>query len=143
MPNVCTTIPNGTSANVCNYYDQGGAAAYAIGRLTKIIDPTGSETYSHDAGGRMTQLSKIVNGQTYNIGHRYDAGGDVTQITYPSGRVVQQAYNAVGQLCEIAPTASGCNDSSYYAGGFSYNAPAKLTGFNYGNGVTASVLLFS
>jgi RHS repeat-associated protein len=51
---------------------------------------------------------------------------------------VQQAYNRVGQLCEIAPTASGCSDSSYYASGFSYNAPGKLTGFNYGNGLTAT-----
>jgi RHS repeat-associated protein len=138
MPNVCTTVPNGTSANVCNYYDQGGAAAYAIGRLTEMIDPIGSETYSHDANGRVTQLSKVVNGQTFNIGYQYDASGDITQITYPSGRVVQQAYNQVGQLCEIAPTATGCSDSTYYAGGFSYNAPGKLTNFTYGNGVTAA-----
>lgn len=138
MPNVCTTTPNGTPANVCNYYDQGGAAAYANGRLTEMVDPTGSDTYRHDADGRVTQLSKIVNGKTYNIGYQYDAGGDLTQITYPSGRVVQQAYNVVGQLCEIAPSATGCTGSTYYASGFSYNAPGKLLGFNYGNGVAAT-----
>jgi RHS repeat-associated protein len=136
MPNVCTTV-NGTAANVCYFYDQGGAAAYAIGLLTKMVDPTGSESYSYDANGRVTQLSKVINNQTYNIGYRYDVGGDVTQIIYPSGRVVQQAYNAIGQLCEIAPMASGCSDTTYYASGFSYNAPGKLTGFNYGNGVSA------
>ena len=31
-------------------------------------------------------------------------------------------------------------DSSYYAGGFSYNSPGKLTGFTYGNGVTGTFL---
>ena len=139
MPNVCTTAPNGTSANVCYYYDQGGAAANAIGQLTEMVDPTGSESYSRDANGRTTQLSKVINGQTYNIGYQYDAGGDLTQITYPSGRVVQQAYNQVGQLCQIAPSAANCTPgSSYYAANFSYNSPGKLTGFNYGNGLTGT-----
>lgn len=139
MPNVCTTQPNATSANVCYYYGQGGAAAYAIGRLTSTVDPTGSESYSHDANGRVTQLSEILNGQAYNIVYQYDAGGDLTQITYPSGRIVQQAYNQVGQLCQIAPSATNCTaGSSYYAANFLYNAPGKLLGFNYGNGVTAT-----
>lgn len=138
MPNACTTTPNGTSANVCNYYDQGGAAAHAIGQLTEMVDPTGSETYSYDANERIIRLSKNINGQTYNIGYQYDSGGDVTQITFPSGRVVQQAYNAIGQLCQIAPSTTGCTGSNYYASSFSYNAPSKLLGFTYGNGVTAT-----
>lgn len=138
MPNVCTT-PNGTAANICYYYDQGGAAANAIGRLTKMSDSTGSESYTYDADGRTKQLTKVINGQTYNIGYQYDAGGDLTQITYPSGRVVQQAYNQVGQLCQIAPSAANCAPgSSYYAANFSYNSPGNLTGFNYGNGVTGT-----
>lgn len=138
MPNVCITS-NGTQANVCDYYDQTGTDPYPKGRLTSIIDPTGSESYVHDADGRVTLLSKILNSQTYNIGYTYDAGGDVTQITYPSGRIVQRAYNNVGQTCQIAPSATNCSAaSSYYAANLSYNAPGKLTGFNYGNGVTAS-----
>jgi RHS repeat-associated protein len=137
MPNVCTTS-NGSSANVCYYYGQGGAQAYALGRLTEMIDPTGSENYTYDAGERMTQLTKVISGQTYDIGYHYDAGGDVTQITYPSGRVVQQAYNPVGQLCQIAPNATGCSGSGYYAADFTYNAPGNLNGFTYGNGVTAA-----
>jgi RHS repeat-associated protein len=139
MPSVCTTKPNGTSANVCYNYDQGGAGSNAIGQLTEMIDPTGSETYSHDVAGRVTQVSKIVNGQTFKIGYGYDPGGDVKQITYPSGRVVQQAYDQAAQLCQIATSASDCTPaSSYYAANFSYNAPGKLTGVSYGNGVTAA-----
>jgi RHS repeat-associated protein len=138
MPNVCTTTPNNTSANVCNYYDQGGSQAHAIGRLTQMVDSTGSESYSYDAGGRAAGLSKAISGQTYNLAYQYDPSGNVTRITYPSGRVVYQAYNAIGQLCLISPTSSGCSGTGYYAGGFSYNAPGNLTGFTYGNGVTAS-----
>ena len=138
MPNVCTTTPNGTSANVCYYYDQGGAAVYALGRLTKVIDPTGSETTTYFNDGHVKQVTKVTNGQTYNTAYQYNSGGAVTQITYPSGRVVYQSYNAVGQLCQISPSSSGCSGSGYYAGNFSYSSPGNLTGFAYGNGVQAT-----
>ena len=134
MPNVCTA-GNGASGNVCYTY---GTTAPNKGRLTQMADTTGSESYTYDIGGRMTQLSKVLSGQTYNIGYQYNAGDGVTQITYPSGRVVQQAFNVIGQLCQIAPSATSCGGSSYYAGGFSYNAPGKLLGFTYGNGVGAT-----
>jgi RHS repeat-associated protein len=141
MANACTTTPNSTAANTCYYYGQGGAAAYALGRLTEMVDPSGSESYNHDANGRVTTLSKVINGKIYNVGYQYDAGGDLTQITYPSGRVVQQAYTQTGQLCQIAPTAANCTAaSSYYAANFSYNAPGNLLGLNYGNGVTGTFL---
>ena len=136
MPNVCTS--NGASANVCYYYGQGGSAAYALGRLTEITDPTGSESYSHDAIGRVTKVSKVIGSQTFNTSFQYNPGSEVTQITYPSGRVVKQNYFNAGTLCEIAASGTGCSDSSYYAGGFSYNGPGKLLGFTYGNGVGAT-----
>jgi RHS repeat-associated protein len=138
MPNVCTTTPSGSSANVCYHYDQGGATAHAIGRLTNMTDPTGSETTTYYVDGNVKQISKVISGQTYNLGYQYDAGGDVTQITYPSGRVVYQAYNSIGQLCLVSPSSSGCSGTSNYAGSFSYNAPGNLTGFSYGNGVSAA-----
>jgi RHS repeat-associated protein len=137
MPNVCTTTPNGSSANVCYYYDQGGKQANAIGRMTKMADSTGSESYIHDVGGRVTQFSKVIGSQTFTIGYQYDAGGDVTQITYPSGRSVYQAYNNIGQLCQVSPYSSGCGGTSFWAGNFSYNAPGQLNGFAYGNGIAA------
>ena len=134
MPSVCTS-GSGASGRVCNTY---GTTVPNIGLLKQMADATGSESYTYDNDGRMTQLSKVVSGQTYNIGYQYNAGGGVTQITYPSGRVVQQSYFAAGSLCEIAATVSSCGDSTYYAGSYSYNAPGKLLGFTYGNGVGAT-----
>ena len=146
MPNVCTTTPNGTSANVCYYYDQGGASAYAIGRLTSLTDPTGSETTSYNKDGTVKQVSKVTSGNTYNTAYQYYPGGEVIQVTYPSGRVVNQAYNVIGQLCLISPNSSGCGGSGYYASIpvnanvllNGYDAPGHLQQFTYGNGVAAS-----
>ncbi|MGB7023091.1 MAG: hypothetical protein WBD73_04765, partial [Candidatus Acidiferrales bacterium] len=41
-------------------YDQGGASAFALGRLTQMVDPSGSETYTYDADGDVLQLQKVV-----------------------------------------------------------------------------------
>jgi RHS repeat-associated protein len=152
VTSVAYTIPNGQNipySNVNYYYGQGGSAAYAIGRLTEMVDGSGQQNYSYDQLGRLTQDSATSHGndnETYNVGYKYDAGGDVTQITYPSGRVVQYAYNNVGQLCEIAVTASGCSDSTYYANipvsrivaANGYDDAGHLINFTYGNGVKAA-----
>ena len=138
MPNVCTT-PTSQSANLCYTYDQGGASAYALGRRTKMVDPSGSETYAYDAAGRVKQLTKIIGTESYVLGYQYNVGNEVTQVTYPSGRVVQQSYNAVGQLCEIATSTAGCGTSSSpFATGYAYDASGNLTGFTFGNGVAAA-----
>ncbi len=138
MPNVCTTS-TGQSANTCYNYDQGGAGAYALGRLTQTIDPSGSETNAYDPAGRITQVAKVIGTNTYTMGYQYNAGDELTQITYPSDRIVKLSYNLVGQPCEIAPDTTSCGSSSSpYATSYGYNAAGQLTGLKYGNGVYGS-----
>lgn len=128
------------SAPAVSYaYDQGGAAAFALGRITQVSDSSGSETSSYDKMGNVLSLQKTVGTTTYTTGYSYNAAGGLTQVVYPSGRVVQQSYNAVGQLCEVAPLTTGCGTStSPYGTGYTYSAAGQVTGFNYGNGVAAS-----
>jgi RHS repeat-associated protein len=53
--------------------------------------------------------------------------------------VVQQNYDAIGRLCAIAQTSSGCtSNTNPYAPGYGYNTAFELMGFNYANGVAAS-----
>ena len=109
------------------------------GRLQQITDGLGSETYSYDLLGRATQLQKVINGITYNIGYGYNLAGEFTSLTYPSGHVVQQSFDAIGRLCEIAPLTTGCSTAtSPYATGYSYNTAFEATGLNFGNGVNAT-----
>jgi RHS repeat-associated protein len=131
---------NGTPT-VTYYYDQGGSGAFALGRRTEMTDGSGSESYTYNKMGWMTRLQKVIGSSTYTIGYQYNASGELTQITYPSGRVVQQSYNLVGQLCVIAAQTSSTSCSSFsgpYASGYAYNPAWQVTGFTYGNGVAAS-----
>lgn len=143
MPNVCNTVlnppPTAPDANVCFFYDEGGAAQFALGRKTRMVDNTGSEKYTYDRLGQVTQLQKVISGTTYTAGYGYNSASEVTSVTYPSGRIVQQSYDAIGRLCEIAPQTTGCGTAtSPYATGYSYNPASQVTGFNYGNGVAGS-----
>ena len=115
------------------------ASQYDNGRLITLTDGVGSENYSYNSLGQMIQLQKVISGTTYTTAYAYNVANELTQITYPSGRVVQQSVDAIGRLCEIAPSTIGCGSAaSPYATGYGYNAASLVTGLKYGNGVYGS-----
>ncbi len=117
-------------------------AAFNVGRVTKMIDPSGSEGYTYDKIGRITTINKVVGSTTYSTKYAYNSGSQVTKLTYPSGRVVQYSYDNVGHLCLVAAATTNCTTSttpyvtlpsaSYDAGGRPLNA-------TFGNGVVLTV----
>lgn len=114
-------------------------AQFNNGRLITMTDGVGSENYSYNSLGQLTQLQKVIDTTTYTTGYAYNVANELTQITYPSGRVVQQSVDPIGRLCEIAPSTTGCGSAaSPYATGFGYNAASLTTGLKYGNGIYAS-----
>ncbi|HEV3481437.1 MAG TPA: hypothetical protein VGR97_03825, partial [Candidatus Acidoferrales bacterium] len=115
------------------------AAQFNNGRLITMTDGVGSENYSYNSLGQLTQLQKVMGTTTYTTGYAYNVANELTQITYPSGRVVQQSVDPIGRLCEVAPSTTGCGSAaSPFATGFGYNAASLTTGMKYGNGVYAS-----
>jgi RHS repeat-associated protein len=102
------------------------------GRLLTTTDGTGSRTFSYDNLGRLTQTQHVVSGNNYTIGYGYALGGQRTSITYPSGRVVQRAYDAIGRPTSLA------SGSTTYANGYAYDPAGHITGFLHGNGICAS-----
>jgi RHS repeat-associated protein len=109
------------------------------GRLITMADGVGSESYSYDILGRITQLQKIISSTTYTTSYQYNSASELIQLTYPSGRIVQQAVDTIGRLCAIAQTASSCTSTTNpFATNYGYNTAFQLTGFSYANGVAAS-----
>ena len=115
------------------------AAQFNNGRLITMMDGFGSENYTYNNLGQLTQLQKVVGTQTYTMGYVYNLANELTQITYPSGRVVQQSVDPIGRLCEVAPSTTGCGTAaSPYATSYSYNTASLVTGLKYGNGIYGS-----
>ena len=138
MPNVCEA--NGATsnnANVCFTYGT-SAASYNNGLPLTMTDASGSESYTYNSLEQLTQLQKVISGTTYMTSYAYNLANELTQITYPSGHVVLQGFDAVGRLCAVGTTGSTCSTGTTYATGFTYNAAQLPTAFNYGNGVAAS-----
>src|SRR3989344_1438030 len=101
--------PNGFK--VASIYD-------ALNRLTnKEItlrgSPAGRETFGYDSLSRV--VSESINSRS--ITKEYDGVGNVTKRTYPSGRVVDSAYDSLNRLTAIqqTPTASGILETIFGA----------------------------
>ncbi|PYU00232.1 MAG: hypothetical protein DMG38_09035 [Acidobacteria bacterium] len=135
MPNVCATSGTTNNANVCLTYGT-NATGNNNGRLTSMTDPSGSESYTYDQFGNVTQLAKAIGSTTYTTSYAYNLASELIQITYPSGRVVQENLDAIGRIGSVVGTLNSVQTT--YASGFLYNTAQQATGFQYGNGLFAS-----
>src|SRR5262249_51936189 len=121
-----------STPTVTYYYDEGGAAANAMGRLTHFTDGPGSETYTYDGLGQTLSVAKAISSVTYPTSYAYNLAGELTSLTYPSGRVVQPSYDAAGRLSQL--TSGGTS----YVSSLQYNSASEPLSFTYGNGVQAA-----
>jgi RHS repeat-associated protein len=113
--------------------------AGCIGQLITMTDGVGSENYTYNSLEQLTQLQKLIGASTYTTSYAYNLAGQLTTLTYPSGRVVQESVDPIGRLCEVAPSTTGCGTaSSPFATGLAYSTAGQMTGFKYGNGIYAS-----
>ncbi len=83
------------------------SAAYGIGRLTSVSDGHGLRIFDYTPAGQLASESWEINGHVLTTDYRYDGAGLLTGITYPSGRSVEYARNAVGDVESVSTTAAG------------------------------------
>ena len=110
---------------------------YNNGALITMTDGVGSENYSYNALEQLTQLQKVIGSTTYTNQYAYNLAGELTNITYPSGRSIAQSIDSIGRLSSIVGTLNSVQTT--YASGYGYNVASQTTGFKYGNGIYASV----
>lgn len=54
-------------------------------------------SFTYNALGQVTSKVTVIGAKTYTTSFTYSLNGKLTQITYPSGRIVIVARNVVGQ----------------------------------------------
>src|SRR5665648_1038184 len=115
----------GRPVTVTDADGRAGATTYDdAGRATAMPDGTGATAYSYDALGRPLE----VDGPDTTVGCEWDAVGQLTALTYPTGEVVERAYDDVGQLASVTDWA----DREY---GFDWTVDGQLSAVTYPNGV--------
>lgn len=117
-------------------------SAFNVGRLKTMTDPSGSETYSYNSMGWVTQVTKVIGTTSYTTKYAYNTAGELTWMTYPSGRIVEYSYDKVGHLCTVAVTAAancGTSTGPYLTiPATSYDAASRPLSATFGNGVVAT-----
>jgi len=91
--------PDDPSENITLNYDQG---LYGKGRLTELIDSTGSYRYSYNVFGYLTTEQKTISGTSFTTGYTYDEEGRPISIVYPSGTTVLYELNNTGRTAKIS-----------------------------------------
>ena len=97
---------NWADGKVWSYgYDAGASGK---GRLSSLIDPSGSTFLSYDLHGRLIQkqqallsYSSTYPGVTLTTGYGYNSAGQRVSQTYPSGKVVSYTWSN-GLITQVA-----------------------------------------
>jgi RHS repeat-associated protein len=117
--------------------------AFAKGKLTKVTSSISETRYTQfDYLGRLLQMEQRtpIAGETTITPHvssyEYNFAGALVKETYPSGRVVQNDYEADGDLSRIYGKATSNSTERTYANAVTYTPNGKIEKLHLGNGRT-------
>ena len=130
------TYPASPGQNVTYRYDATAGGNKGIGRLTSYTDPSGQTMLAYDALGDVTASTQIIGKQVSTTSETYDLAGKVTQITYPSGRLVNFTYDSQGRISGVTTRANSYAPGVTLASGVTYEPFGPLATLTYGNGLT-------
>lgn len=135
------TYSDGTPT-VTNYYDGTGLPSvpdFSKGKLTRVSSTVSDSRYTdYDVMGRLEQYQQITDGQTYTSSYEYNLSGALIKETYPSGRVVENVFDASGDLAKIFGKATPTSTERTYANNFTYSPDGKIERLKLGSGVWES-----
>lgn len=121
------TYPDGLSTTTYQYAPDGALLVQSVANDSFPV----TTYYSYDERRLLTSEKLCFsappcasNAPTFVLGYGYDANGHLSSTTYPDGRGISYAPNALGQ-----PTAAGS-----YATGVKYFPNGTIASFNYGSG---------
>ncbi len=98
------------------------------GELVEAKNANFTVSRAYDAAGRL--LSEAINGR--KVQYAYDTANLARTITYPSGKVIKELFDARERLAAV----TDAGDNTLLA--FHYNGLNKRSALDYGNGVTAT-----
>lgn len=128
-----------SSINNTTYnYDNADIGRYGIGQLTRVENNVSAIDYFYNEQGELTAEITSVNNQhtsqVYTVNYSYNADGQLKNITYPSGRIIEYTYNSIGLIEEVTSTYDGVTQT--LASNIDYLPFGEMKSLTYGNGKT-------
>lgn len=119
-----------TTESVAWVYDTG---TFGRGRVASMTDPTGETTFTYDRRGMLARESRTVGTASYVSSFQYDADGNRTKTTYPSGKVASFVYDHAGR------PVSASVDTTPIVTSAKYLPYGPMTEVVYGNGTVRNI----
>jgi len=124
--------PIGSTTAIATFTYDDSAMTNGMGRLTMVVDASGTTTTSYDVMGRPTAVRKVVDGKSYTNGFTYDVAGRLIALSYPEGTIVDYAYTDGGNLGQVKLRGSTGAALAAYS---NYTAAGRVQNVQYGNGI--------
>jgi len=99
---------------------------------TSMSSSSASMNYTYDGANRLLTKNESVAGRSYGTAYEYDGNDNITESTYPSGRVVGYGYNSNNQVTSITGFSGSVQSVSY-------NTAGLPTSYALSNGISASL----
>ncbi len=127
--------PAASAENITYNWDATGGGNKGVGRVTSIQDGSGSIAWTYNSLGQVIQEQKTTGAVIYTVGYTYDLAGNVTQITYPSGRVVSYSQDSNGRVSGATTQQNSTSPVVTLGLSVAYTPFGPLTSLTYGNGL--------
>ena len=116
-------------------YDDTANGNHGVGRLTSLSDFSGSSSFVYDHLDRLVEESRVQDGVTQTVSYAYDLAGNLTQIVYPSGRIVDYSLDALGRPSAVSFKANAAATAQTVANNITYLPFGPVSSLTLGNGV--------
>lgn len=134
----------GTAAGESYFYDEGNTLtgctlSYPTGRLTRMLDASGSTTYCYDWRGNVSKKTQIVSlrNKTLSVEYSYTLADRLSSITYPSGVLVSYS-RTLGQITGVSALAPGATRPQSIVQNASYEPFGPLKTLHYASATTVT-----
>jgi len=127
--------PASPGENVAYAYDGSAGGNRGIGRLTAFTDASGATTLKYDELGDLITQTQAIAGKAYTTAYVFNLAGNVTQIVYPSGRIVTYTYDSQGRVSGVSTRANSTAPAVTLASNITYEPFGPLASLTYGNGL--------
>ncbi len=132
-------FPATPSQNITYTYDATAGGNHGVGRLTGFTDASGNTSYVYDDRGNVVTDTRVIGTHTAVTTYAYTLADHLTEITYPSGRLLTYHRDTQGRVTSVTTQATSGSPPSVVASGLTYQPFGPLATLTYGNGLVLTL----